>query len=181
MLTTARRVSAWALPAALLLTAAPARACNVPVFRYALERWASDPFEVLVCHRGPLKAADRKLLDALAKYADGDPAPANFNLEVVDLAGKPDQALRDLLPGQADKDLPLLLVRYPEVARIKANAWSGRLTADAARALLDSPARREVVQRIVSGHSAVWILLECGDQGKDEAAAKLVQGELDRL
>ena len=29
-----------------------AHACNIPVFRYALERWKPDPFEVVVAHGG---------------------------------------------------------------------------------------------------------------------------------
>ena len=41
----------------LLLTGA-SRACNVPVFRYALERWAADHFEVVIFHRGPLGQAE---------------------------------------------------------------------------------------------------------------------------
>jgi hypothetical protein len=72
-------------------------------------------------------------------------------------------------------------VRYPESARIKENVWAGRLTAEAAKTLLDSPTRREVVRRIVSGDSGVWILLEGGDPARDEAAAKLVQTELAKL
>ncbi|HUQ72324.1 MAG TPA: hypothetical protein VM165_22550, partial [Planctomycetaceae bacterium] len=29
-------------------------ACNVPVFRYALEHWRPDPYRLTVLHRGPL-------------------------------------------------------------------------------------------------------------------------------
>ena len=29
-------------------------ACQIPVFRYALERWQPDPYEVVVIHRGSL-------------------------------------------------------------------------------------------------------------------------------
>ena len=39
---------------ALVLVAVVAEACSVPVFRYALERWQADPYEVFVFHRGPL-------------------------------------------------------------------------------------------------------------------------------
>jgi hypothetical protein len=178
----ARRAGLPALAAVLLLTAAPARACNVPVFRYALERWPADPYEVIVFHRGPLSPADTALADALAKLADADAPIANFTFERVDLEKKPDKELVRLFESLPDKDnLPLLVVCYPAPSGISANAWSGRLSTDAVRRLLDSPARREVVRRIVGGDSGVWILLECGDRGQDDAAEKLLRAELLKL
>ncbi len=172
-----------ALPAllALLFWSNPARACNVPVFRFALERWPADTYEVIVFHRGPLAPADKALTDALAKHTDADPARVNVILELVDLAKRPEKARLKLYESLKSQDLPLLVVRYPNTARIHEDVWAGRLTPEVARGLLDSPARREVVRRIVSGDSAVWILLEGGDRAKDDAAATLLQGELAKL
>ena len=39
-----------------------AHACNVPVFRFALERWRPDPYRLTVFHRGPLADAERALI-----------------------------------------------------------------------------------------------------------------------
>jgi hypothetical protein len=165
-----------------MLIAAPAWACNVPVFRYALERWPADPYEILVFHRGTLGPADRALTDALAKLAEADTPVANFTFERVDLAKKPDKVLLRLYESQPDKDnLPLLVVRYPAASGITESVWSGRLSAEVVRQLLDSPARREIVRRIVGGDSGVWILLECGDRVRDDAAAKILQAELLKL
>jgi hypothetical protein len=170
------------LLAAVLLSAAPALACNVPVFRYALERWPADAYEIVVYHRGPLRPDDKALTDALAKFADADAPVANFSFECVDLAKNPDKELTQLFEAQPDKDnLPLLVVRYPASSGINENVWSGRLSADAVRQLLDSPSRREIVRRIVSGDSGVWILLECGDRAQDDAAEKLLRAELLKL
>ena len=33
---------------------AAALPCNIPVFRYALERWPSDDYQLVVYHKGPL-------------------------------------------------------------------------------------------------------------------------------
>jgi hypothetical protein len=44
-------------------------ACQVPVFRYALERWLADQYEIVVLHDGPIQrdALDRfEKLQALA-------------------------------------------------------------------------------------------------------------------
>ena len=61
-----------ALLAVLLLAPAPARACNIPVFRFAIDFWPSDPYRLTVFHRGPLAAEHRQQLDRLEKYAAGD-------------------------------------------------------------------------------------------------------------
>src|SRR3954471_386569 len=58
--------AAMRLTLLILLSAAPwADACSVPVFRYALERWAPSPYEVLVFHDRPLTDAESKRLSAL--------------------------------------------------------------------------------------------------------------------
>jgi hypothetical protein len=176
----ASRAALPALAVLLLLTAAPARACNVPVFRYALEKWQADAFEVIVFHSGPLSPAHKTLADALDRHANADPGFVNFDFTLVDLARKPDPDLLKVFESQRTRDLPLLVVRYPEVADLSAT-WSAPLTADSVRQLLDSPARRELVRRLVSGDSAVWVLLEGGDRAKDAAAEKLLRSELQKL
>ena len=39
---------------ALAASPAIASACSIPVFRYALERWDSDRFQVIIYHDGAL-------------------------------------------------------------------------------------------------------------------------------
>ena len=51
----------------LLFLASWATACQVPVFRYALERWVSDKYEILVINDGPLSDINQRLKDRLAK------------------------------------------------------------------------------------------------------------------
>jgi hypothetical protein len=177
----ARRVGLWAVLAALLLSALPARACNVPVFRYALERWPADPYEVILFHRGPLDPADKALADALTKHAEAEPSPVNFTFEREDLAKVKDKEMLKQFEEQYGTELPLLVVRYPESSRLKEKAWAGPFNPRTVRKLFDSPARRELVRRLLAGDSAVWILLECGDRAKDDAAEKLLTSELLKL
>ncbi|MCC6420311.1 MAG: hypothetical protein IT429_18915 [Gemmataceae bacterium] len=177
-----RRVGLAAAAAVLVFAAAPAWGCNVPVFRYALERWRADPYDVIVFHRGPLSPADKALTDALAKHAATEPAVANYWFDLIDLDRKLPPEIVELFESQPVRDLPLLVVRYPETVRVRdPRLWSGKLTRASVQALLDSPARREIAQRILAGDSAVWLLLECGDRGKDDAAAKLLGDEVARL
>lgn len=167
---------AWVVVVVLHLSAAPAVACNIPVFRYALDHWPSDPYRLTVLHRGPLTDEHREWLKVVDRHAGGD-FPVVV-LELVDLNVKPDAA--DGLPAAA-MDGPWLVVRYPAPTRIEVPVWSGPLRPDVIAALLDSPARRELAQRILTGDSAVWILLTSGDTARDDAVEKWLRDEVQRL
>jgi hypothetical protein len=163
---------------ALVLVPAPSRACNIPVFRYAIDRWPSDPYRLTVFHRGPLTAEHRDLIKALERHADEDHPPVA--LELVDLAETPG-GVEGVPTPKADAELPSLVVRYPAATRINVPVWSGSLKAGAPAAILDSPARREIAKRILGGDSAVWILLAGGDAAKDDAAEKRLRTEVQKL
>src|SRR5262245_34589200 len=93
----------------LLLLAGSATACNVPVFRYALERWPADPYEIVLFHHGPLSAAEQALAARLEKHA-------NLTLERADVT-RLNGELQKLYEEQKKPELPWLVVRYPAVAR----------------------------------------------------------------
>lgn len=139
-----------------------ALACNVPVFRYALERWPADNFEVTILRRGALPAPEQAVADAMKeaseKYA------ANFTLAVVDV------------PGPTNFPLPSLTVNFPVDRGMETAAWRGPFTAATGRLLLDSPVRRELARRIVKGDAVVWLLLD-----GDAAANKLLDTALRKL
>ena len=48
-----------------LLLSSVATACNIPVFRYALERWRPDICEVIVFHDGSFTDAQKSFLSGL--------------------------------------------------------------------------------------------------------------------
>jgi hypothetical protein len=122
----------------LFLLPSPARACNVPVFRYALERWAADPYEVLVYHRGPLAAEDQKRIDALKKRSERQPSNCNFTVELVDVATLPSlPALAGGLAGLAGGTEGTFA--FGAFALLGASD-PGSLAADRARLLLEQPA-----------------------------------------
>lgn len=171
-----RRLSLFVLGAWLVFVAIPARACNVPVFRWALERWEPDPYEVFLFHRGSMARADRALVDQLERGTT-----ANAAVQIVDLAAQPGEERQRLLRGQPPGVLPWIVVRYPAISGVEESAWSGPLSDDAVDALLDSPKRREIAQRLLDGEAAIWVLLESGDPERDDAAAKLLQTEIQKM
>jgi hypothetical protein len=170
-----------ALIAGLMIGASTAEACSIPVFRYALERWPSDLYEAIVLHREPLTDEQQAVVKTLGDLMDKDP-PANLRVFVVDLAAeKADGPGGKLWKAEGSPKLPCVVVRYPRWSRLNTTVWSGPLSAEAVKPLVDSPVRREIAKRIVSGDTAVWIFLESGDKKKDDAAKKLLETELREL
>src|SRR5262245_56132369 len=118
----------------VLSASALAPTCNIPVFRYALERWQAAPYEVLVLHRGELTEEARAALNALR--ASG----ANLEIDRINLE-EPVPAKRRAFLEQKKLDAPALVAVFPGSEIV---AWKGPLTAEAAKHLADSPARREI-------------------------------------
>jgi hypothetical protein len=162
----------------LLLVPATGRACSIPVFRYALERWRPSPYEVLVYHRGQLGESDRKALKGLDILAQG----ANLDVADVDLDRNGDKELKVLWEKHGkDKPLPWVIVRFPEADSRTPLAWSGPLDAAKLKSLIDSPCRQQIVRKLFGGASAVFVLLESGDEKADAEAGKMLAAELANL
>lgn len=154
-------------------------ACNVPVFRYALERWEADPYEIVVFHRDPLSASQQACIDMLEQaYQDGS---ANVLVNVANVSGDLPPARRALWNLQQNPSLPWMVVRYPRKARIEPSAWTGPCTAETVRPLLDSPVRQDIARKLLRGDTAVWLLLESGDPKVDQDTFARVEAELRHL
>lgn len=128
-------------------------ACTVPVFRYALDHWPGDPYQLEAPEgwmEGPAATDLRKLLD-------------ETRTEILL------QPLRDV-SGPAR----LLLPREGTVV------WSGELD-DTAGDLFISPARRELASRILSGESMVWVMVTSGNQAVDEVLEERMTARLEYL
>ena len=156
-------------------------ACSVPVFRYALERWPADPYEVLVFHRGPLSPEQQEIVSLLSSEGQAGKIHANVNLTAVDLDADPDPQLVSIWQAQESETLPWLVVKYPLPTRIPVDMFAGPLTTESVKSLLDSPVRREVARRLLTGDTAVLVLLESGDSTKDAAAFELVEPKAEQL
>ena len=167
-----------ALLAGALACEGRAEACSVPVFRYALERFPSDPYEFVIFHRGPLSSEHKQVIAATERLAEDANWPVNLKVRLVDLAAK--EADKPVWTPPLDAPLPWLAVTPPGGADA-ALVWSGQLRADDIQALVDSPARREVAHRLMKGESAVFLLMESGHKDADDAAAQLLQTTLAKM
>ena len=169
------------LLAGLGVCAESARACNVPVFRYALERWPPAPYEVFVFHRGPLSADSQAAVADLGTRGRANADGGVINLLVVDLDATPNAAIKKLWDAAPGASLPWMIVRYPESVGVAESIWAAPLSRESAAAAVDSPLRRRIARDLIQGESAIFLLLECGNRAKDEAAAKLLETQLAQL
>lgn len=128
----------------VLVLAPIATACTIPVFRFALDRWEADPFELVL---PPAVARDGGVADLLRPLRAGGHA----NLRISDAAALTEAELR--FGGEHPMKL-----------------WNGALTADALAGLLDSPARRQITDQILAGESIVWVIV---DRGSTDDLAQL--------
>ena len=161
----------WSSGAAFV---APAAACTVPVFRYALEHWAADPYTVVVFYDGRSAHAS---IDALAQFEGW----ANVQIHSADVSALDDAELRTLWRRQSAATLPWMVVRYPNSSPAQGAIWAGPADPHGIQSLLDSPARRTIARRLLRGDAAVWVLLESGDRVSDDVAAALLETELTKL
>lgn len=157
-----------------------ARACSVPVFRYALEHWRSDPYQVVFFHRGELSPSQEELMKRLSagRAANVEVHPVN-----LDDADPDDPKTKDdlaLWKEQETETLPWMVVKYPLSIQSPATIWAGEATKEAVDGLLDSPKRQEIAKGILAGDTAVWLLVESGDQEKDAKAYQRLRNELKR-
>lgn len=136
-----------------LVCTSGACACTIPVFRYALDRWEADKFH-LVLPAGV--AQDTAVQDLLRPMR----ANGKANLE---MATSQDPAVK--------------------VAELRSSrnsdqvVWSGSLDKNSLDALLDSPVRQKIVEHILAGDSAIWIIADSGAP-LDTAAAEHVEKRL---
>jgi len=164
----------WFLAAVTLSPWFTARACNVPVFRYGLERWPADPYEVIVFHNGALSPEEREVVDWLNEPSGPNVRFANYLVREADLSSEVPEVLRELYDRLETKTLPCIALRYPGMSSYRLAIWSGPLKMETAKTIIDSPARQAIAGRIVDGESAVWILIESGNSAKDDKAARLL-------
>jgi hypothetical protein len=165
---------------ALLMCGTAVLACNVPVFRYALERWPADFYEVVILHDGPLDDSASARVDGLREWKTEN--PANFNVRFIDVAKRKDDLFSELWKQHGNSGQPLMTVLYPRNAQEVPSrvASVSPFTDKSIQHLADSPVRQEVAERLLDGDSAVWIFVPSGHEDQDAAALKLLKEQVKR-
>lgn len=160
---------------------APAIACSIPVFRYALENWRPDPYTAYILHRGELTEDQQSHVDTLQAKAFAGTTSVNLVVKTLDLDVEPPEQLRGFDEELSDDMLPRLVVRSPGRGRLAETVLTGELNSQNVSQLLASPLRKDVSDRLLKGHSVVWVYLECGRAEEDDKAFEMLQEQLVRL
>jgi hypothetical protein len=167
--------------------ASTAYACNIPVFRYALERWQPGSCELIVFHDAPLSTEGETFVRALESAALENKGSTNAKIvrSNIELAKQDSyqpvlETLRKSQPPQTIK-LPYVVVRTNLGRGRTINNWHGSLNAARSANLLQSPARKEISRRLLRGDSIVWLLLRSSDKKKSDAARDLLKQNFEAL
>lgn len=121
-----------------MLSAHAAECCTIPVFRYALDRWEADRFQLILPSSASQDTALQDLLRPLR--ANGK---ANLEITTSRDETQKDTVLRDSRASAK----PL---------------WTGSLDKTTLEALLDSPARQRIMQQVLAGDSIIWVIADSG-------------------
>ena len=161
--------------ALFLALPAMALACSIPVFRYAIEHWRPDPYQVFVYHDQDLTEGDRQLLAWIGEQATAGANVAARTIDTRQSLEPVDQARWEKL-GEAT--LPRLVVQMPQrvgdgEAPVNSAAWD---EAELKR-LISSPKRVELGERLIKGE-VVWVFLESGNKEEDERVFALLSDQI---
>lgn len=171
------------LMTAMLALASVAQACDVPVFRYALERWHSDPFQLVVFHQGTLEAG----LDAELRKLEADPNPdsrkvtPNWQIVRIDTTKEVPKLWQAVWQPLQKQSLPVAALCAPEWRMGEEPLWSGALTTEVLHELAHSPKREEVAKLLLAGKAVIWLVIESGKKAKDQALLDLLKAESETL
>lgn len=164
-----------------LLFASHGNACNIPVFRYALERWQTDLVEVLVFHDAPLLSAEVQEITELQTQSRNHGGAANLEVIVRNVTQLDDEDLETVwkeISLESKPALPQVVVRYSGGRGRRIKLWQGSVIQLKGIQLLDSPVRRELTKRLLEGDSVVWLVLQSTDQAKSKAVVELLETTL---
>lgn len=152
-------------------------ACNVPVFRYALERWQSDNYELIILHQRDLTPNEQQKIAMIRQSTRSSGAALNLRVRECDLRAGIDRQLEDLTKGIVTaNDSPLACLLYSANSREVPDRIVTTMPLEDldAEALVASPARQRIANQLLDGQSAVWIFVSAGNQVQDaEALSRL--------
>lgn len=164
----------------MLMFASRASACSVPVFRYALERWPADLFEVDVFYRDKLTPEQRSLVSRMEDQSQANGGSVNWEVvlcRMEDPLAEDLQTVRDSLGEITD---PHIVLRRPGGRRGSPTVWQGPLS-DIAADLWTSPARTTLINRLAEGNSVVWLIFRGGSAEQSRNVVTLLQSQFPAL
>ncbi len=142
--------------------------CNIPVFRYALERWEPSPYILEVYHKSGFTKQEQLLLDRLKSSSVTGGGLLNIEVTVKETeTGGFDPAILPQLPG--------MVLYFPDDSTRDAPIWAGSLNEEGINKLVDSPARREIREKLQQGKTALFLVLSSSSGESDQEKVDFMQ------
>lgn len=142
---------------ALAALPAVALACSIPVFRYAIEHWQPDPYQVFVYHDQELTAEDHELIGWLREQ---EALGANIEEHLIDMRKPLEPADQARWERLGDVKPPRLVVQLPKrIGDGEAPVSSASWNREELESLVRSPKRSELAERLTRG-DVVWVFLD---------------------
>lgn len=182
--TDSSRLRILKLFAAIMVCSVAASACNIPVFRFALERWKPDACEIVVFYEQPMSADDEQTMQNLERASQSHGGHANLNVIRCDVSANEDPELQNLWVSTKEKTglaLPVVVARSLKGRGKTINHWHGSVADLREVGMLNSPARTELMNRLQNGDAVVWLILKSADEEKTQAVRNLLQKQCDAL
>lgn len=171
------RLPVWAAVAVGLLIPSLAIACSVPVFRYAIEHWRPDAYQVFVYHDEDLTSEQQATAQALTGR-DAEAAGVNAEVRFIDLREENDPVDVRRYEAAGKGSLPQMVVNLPRgIAGGDVAVASGPWETEEVARLVRSPARTEVGERLVQGE-VVWVFIDGEDAEASDKAFKNLETSL---
>lgn len=160
----------------VFMLAGLAQACDAPVYRYALEKWAEGRYAGYVFYQRVLPAGIQSSVEGL-KIAQ------NITVKTVDLTrGVPPGCETEVYQAHArGQPMPFLVVvgTVPDGDQGPAPVLMKGRAGQVINGLADSPARQAIAEKILAGDCIVWTVVGSGDASLDEPFVEKLRGLLD--
>jgi hypothetical protein len=147
-------------------------ACNIPVFRYALERWKPDELKLFVFRDQELEESQKKVVADVRPKARSESGEWNFTIEEVIATGEmniPQRRAWQAIRLESEPALPHLSLCSRVGPEQWMTAWHSPLVSSRLDWLEPNPSTTELVKRLTSGHSIVWLIVPGKNDPKNEA------------
>ena len=138
----------------ILLLSTSTFACSVPVFRYALEYWQPDPYQLILTYNPDETNNNQKVFSELNKYE----ANRSFILRKI----------------KSSQSSGKFILKYPANKRIKNIVWEAPLSKQNLNNILQSPIRQKLIDKITGGDSLVFLLLEGSNPKQNNRIANII-------
>ncbi len=162
-------------------------ACNIPVFRYALERWRPDAYRMIIFRESQLTAEQEQQIAAFTEEV-GKLTTANVEVIQSTIGAETDkgrQLLWDSVSSRAGQQRPYVVLQTEVGGERLINAWHGPLSNVPLSSLINSPVRQEISERLLKGNAVVWLVVKSKTanepSGPNSDITKRIQTKLNSL